>query len=36
MATGTGKTRICIAMIDALMRAGHAESALPGRSHRIA
>lgn len=28
MATGTGKTRTCIAMIDALMRAGHAEKAL--------
>ena len=28
MATGTGKTRTCIAMIDALMRAGHAEKTL--------
>ena len=28
MATGTGKTRICIAMVDALMRAGHAEKIL--------
>lgn len=28
MATGTGKTRTCIAMVDALMRAGHAEKAL--------
>mgnify|MGYP000158759109 CR=1 FL=1 len=28
MATGTGKTRACIAMIDALMRAGHAEKVL--------
>ena len=28
MATGTGKTRTCIAMIDALMRAGHAEKVL--------
>lgn len=28
MATGTGKTRTCIAMIDALMRAGHAEKML--------
>ncbi|CQH10385.1 type I restriction endonuclease subunit R [Yersinia mollaretii] len=28
MATGTGKTRICIAMIDALMRASHAEKVL--------
>ncbi|MBD2802942.1 DEAD/DEAH box helicase family protein [Xenorhabdus sp. M] len=28
MATGTGKTRTCIAMIDALMRAGHAERVL--------
>ncbi|WP_235085329.1 DEAD/DEAH box helicase family protein [Chromobacterium sp. Beijing] len=28
MATGTGKTRICIAMVDALMRAGHAEKVL--------
>lgn len=26
MATGTGKTRTCIAMVDALMRAGHAEA----------
>ncbi len=25
MATGTGKTRTCIALVDALMRAGHAE-----------
>lgn len=25
MATGTGKTRTCIAMVDALMRAGHVE-----------
>ncbi len=28
MATGSGKTRTCIAMVDALMRAGHAEKAL--------
>jgi type I restriction enzyme, R subunit len=28
MATGTGKTRTCIALIDALMRAGHAERIL--------
>ena len=28
MATGSGKTRTCIAMIDALMRAGHAEKVL--------
>ena len=28
MATGTGKTRTCIAMVDALMRAGHAEKIL--------
>jgi len=28
MATGTGKTRTCIAMVDALMRAGHAERIL--------
>ena len=28
MATGTGKTRTCIAMVDALMRAGHAEKTL--------
>ena len=28
MATGTGKTRTCIAMVDALMRAGHAEKVL--------
>ncbi|WP_023641150.1 DEAD/DEAH box helicase family protein [Dickeya zeae] len=28
MATGTGKTRTCIAMIDALMRADHAEKVL--------
>ena len=28
MATGTGKTRTCIALIDALMRAGYAERAL--------
>jgi type I restriction enzyme R subunit len=28
MATGTGKTRTCIAMLDALMRAGHAEKVL--------
>jgi type I restriction enzyme, R subunit len=28
MATGTGKTRTCIAMSDALMRAGHAEKIL--------
>lgn len=28
MATGTGKTRTCIAMIEALMRAGHAEKVL--------
>ncbi|TLS75113.1 DEAD/DEAH box helicase [Mariprofundus erugo] len=28
MATGTGKTRTCIAMTDALMRAGHAEKVL--------
>jgi len=28
MATGTGKTRTCIAMVDALMRASHAEKAL--------
>ncbi|EGB14708.1 Type I site-specific deoxyribonuclease [Pseudodesulfovibrio mercurii] len=28
MATGTGKTRTCIATIDALMRAGHAERVL--------
>lgn len=28
MATGTGKTRTCIAMVDALMKAGHAEKIL--------
>jgi type I site-specific restriction endonuclease len=28
MATGTGKTRTCIAMVDALMHAGHAEKVL--------
>ncbi|WP_319557973.1 DEAD/DEAH box helicase family protein [Thiomicrorhabdus sp.] len=28
MATGTGKTRTCIALTDALMRAGHAERVL--------
>lgn len=28
MATGTGKTRTCIAMVDALMRASHAEKIL--------
>jgi len=28
MATGTGKTRTCIAMVDALMRAAHAEKVL--------
>lgn len=28
MATGTGKTRTCIAMVDTLMRAGHAEKVL--------
>jgi type I restriction enzyme R subunit len=28
MATGTGKTRTCVALIDALMRAGHAERVL--------
>jgi type I restriction enzyme R subunit len=28
MATGTGKTRTCIAMIDALMRAGHVQRIL--------
>lgn len=28
MATGTGKTRTCIAIVDALMRAGHAEKVL--------
>lgn len=28
MATGSGKTRTCIAMVDALMRAGHAEHIL--------
>lgn len=28
MAAGTGKTRTCIAMVDALMRAGHAEKVL--------
>jgi len=28
MATGAGKTRTCIAMVDALMRAGHAEKVL--------
>ncbi|MBF0405868.1 MAG: DEAD/DEAH box helicase family protein [Candidatus Riflebacteria bacterium] len=28
MATGTGKTRTCIALVDALMRAGHAERVL--------
>jgi type I restriction enzyme R subunit len=28
MATGTGKTRTCIALIDALMRAGYAEKVL--------
>ena len=28
MATGTGKTRTCIAMVDSLMRAGHAEKVL--------
>ena len=28
MATGTGKTRTCIALIDALMRAGHIERTL--------
>ena len=28
MATGTGKTRTCIALVDALMRAGYAEKVL--------
>ena len=28
MATGTGKTRTCIALVDALMRASHAENVL--------
>ncbi|MBK5537363.1 DEAD/DEAH box helicase family protein [Pseudomonas sp. TH05] len=28
MATGTGKTRTCIAMVDALMRSGHVEKVL--------
>ncbi|WP_434608501.1 DEAD/DEAH box helicase family protein [Pseudomonas sp. D2-30] len=28
MATGSGKTRTCIALVDALMRAGHAEKVL--------
>ena len=28
MATGTGKTRTCIALVDALMRAGHIEKVL--------
>jgi len=28
MATGTGKTRVCIALVDALMRAGWAERIL--------
>jgi type I restriction enzyme R subunit len=28
MATGTGKTRTCIALVDALMRAGWAERVL--------
>jgi type I restriction enzyme R subunit len=28
MATGTGKTRTCIALVDALMRSGHAEKVL--------
>ena len=28
MATGSGKTRTCIAMVDTLMRAGHAEKIL--------
>ena len=28
MATGTGKTRTCIALVDALMRAGHTEKVL--------
>lgn len=28
MATGTGKTRTCVALVDALMRAGHAERVL--------
>jgi type I restriction enzyme R subunit len=28
MATGTGKTRTCIALVDSLMRAGHAERIL--------
>ena len=28
MATGTGKTRTCIALVDALMRSGHAEKIL--------
>lgn len=28
MGTGTGKTRTCIALVDALMRAGHAEKVL--------
>jgi len=28
MATGTGKTRTCIALVDALLRAGHAEHIL--------
>ena len=28
MSTGTGKTRTCIALVDALMRAGHAEKVL--------
>ena len=37
MATGTGKTRTCIALVDALMRAGScATCPLPRRSHRSA
>jgi type I restriction enzyme, R subunit len=37
MATGTGKTRTCIALIDALMRAGHVQrSPLPRGPHRLA
>ena len=28
MATGTGKTRTCIALVDALMRAGHVQRVL--------
>jgi tetraacyldisaccharide-1-P 4'-kinase len=28
MATGTGKTRTCIALVDGLMRAGHVQRVL--------